>query len=176
MLWHARLDMPLRHATRLSKTRLLRGKGIQRVASLKRPTVKKRAKKSPERKLKEELWELCRKITEKRYPSVCFTCDKPISGTNRHLGHFIPRSVGGAALRYNLENLRWQCYYDNINLGGHGAEYYRRLVKEIGIERVEALFELKNHLGKTNKKFYEDLISDYRAILESHGETKERRA
>lgn len=163
---------------------MLRGSKLARTAILrKKPTqiprkplkrVQKlsgRRKKTPEAKLKAELWELCRKITEKRYPSVCFTCDKPISGTNRHLGHFIPRSVGGAALRYNLENLRWQCYYDNINLGGHGAEYYRRLVKEIGLERVEALFELKKEVIKTNREWYENLISTYKKIFEETATT-----
>lgn len=155
--------------------RVLKRKVVKRAVSKTKRRVKaNRAKKTPEKKLKEELWELCRKITEKRYTNVCFTCGKAVAGSNRHLGHFIPRSVGGTLLKYNLDNLRWQCYYDNINLGGNGSEYYRRLVQEIGLERVESLFEMKKTLVKSDRKFYESLISEYRAILDSYGTTEER--
>lgn len=141
------------------------------LGSLKTATgaTKKRKKPTDTAKLKKQLWELCRKITAKRYPDVCFTCDKPISGANRQLGHFIPRSVGGTLLRYNLDNLRWQCYYDNINLGGNGSEFYRRLVKEIGHEKVEELFEMKKQIVKADIKFYQELIFEYSAILEAYG-------
>jgi hypothetical protein len=127
---------------------------------------KKRKTTTPLGKLKKELWELCRKITEKRYESVCYTCDKPVAGANRHLGHFIPRSAGGTLLRYNLDNLRWQCYYDNINLGGNGAEYYRRLVKEVGQEKVDELFEMKKQIVKADRAWYEETIARYKALLE----------
>lgn len=126
-----------------------------------------RKKTSAQAKLKKELWELCRKITAQRYPDVCFTCDKPISGANRQLGHFIPRSVGGTLLKYHLDNLRWQCYYDNINLGGNGSEFYRRLVKEIGHERVEELFEMKQQLVKMTPQFLREKIAEYTLILET---------
>lgn len=90
-------------------------------------------------------------------------------GSNRQLGHFIPSSVGGVALRYHLDNLRWQCFYDNITLGGFGAEFYLRLVKEIGQERVDILFRLKNESLKADKIFYENLIKEYNVILNSYG-------
>lgn len=133
----------------------------------KRPVVKRKplSKAKVLKRLKLQLWELCRAITEKRYPNICFTCDKPVSGSNRQLGHCIPSSVGGISLRYHLDNLRWQCYYDNINLGGHGSEYYRRLVEEIGQERVNALFALKREVGKADKFFFENKITEYQALL-----------
>lgn len=137
----------------------------------KRPVVKRKKLPSIQR-LRKKLWELCRAITEKRYKDICFTCGRPVSGSNRQLGHFIPSSIGGAVLRYNLENLRWQCYYDNINLGGHGAEYYRRLVLEIGQDRVDELFKLKNKIVKADRSFYDGLIEEYSAILESYGTSK----
>lgn len=122
-------------------------------------------KANPTNRLKKRLWELCRRVTEQRYTNFCFTCGKPVSGSNRQLGHFIPSSVGGALLRYNLDNLRWQCYYDNINLGGNGSEFYPRLVKEIGQERVDALFALKGKSVKADAFFYQSLIDQYAALL-----------
>jgi hypothetical protein len=116
--------------------------------------------KSPLKKLTNELWQECRRIVKARYIKngkyYCFTCDKEISGKGCQLGHMIPRSVGGALLRFHLDNLRLQCYYCNINLGGNGSEFYPRLVKEIGQEKVDYLFILKR---KSVKAF------DYFTIL-----------
>lgn len=122
----------------------------------------KRKSKSEIRKIQEELWKECRRISLARYikngKHYCFTCDKEVDGSNRQLGHFIPSSVGGALLRYNLDNLRIQCYYCNINLGGNGSEFYRRLVAEKGEDHVNKLFELKKQSVKA--------IDHYKMLLE----------
>jgi hypothetical protein len=133
---------------------------------LKRTKLAKKGK-SDIRKIQDLLWQECRRITLNKYEKngkhYCFTCDKEVSGSNRQLGHFIPNSVGGALLRYNLDNLRIQCYYDNINLGGNGSEFYRRLVKENGEEFVEKLFALK---GQTTKAIdhYTKLLNEYKEL------------
>lgn len=127
---------------------------------------KQHKKTNPLPKLKKQLWELCRQITAERYPDICFTCDRPVSGSNRQLGHGIPSSVGGVLLRYHLDNLRWQCYYDNINLGGNGGEFYRRLVDEIGQERVNNIYALKNETIKADKPWYEHKIDEYTTLLQ----------
>ena len=107
----------------------------------------KRKKKSPLKILQETLWQECRRITKNKYIKdgkyYCYTCDKSIEKANCQLGHFIPSSVGGALLKYNLDNLRLQCWYCNMDLGGNGSEFYPRLVKEIGQEKVDYLFILK---------------------------------
>ena len=70
-------------------------------------------------------------------------------------GALIIEGMGQAAtllLRYNLDNLRLQCYYENINLGGNGSEFYRRMVLENGQEFVDNLFKLKYATAKKKKK------------------------
>ena len=130
-------------------------------------TKLKRKSKSPIRKIQDELWQECRRIILSRYSKngkhYCFTCDKEVDGSNRQVGHFIPNSVGGALLRYNLDNLRIQCYYDNINLGGNGSEFYRRLVLEKGQEHIDKLFQLK---GQTVKAIdhYLKLLEEYKKL------------
>lgn len=126
----------------------------------------KRKSKSETRKIQDELWQECRRIIMSRYeePHRCFTCDKFIDGSNRQLGHFIPNSVGGAILRYNLDNLRLQCYYCNINLGGNGSEFYRRLVNEKGQPFVDALFELKHKSSVNALDHYKELLIKYRDL------------
>lgn len=125
----------------------------------------KRKSKSETRKIQDLLWQHCRRITMERYkePHKCFTCDKPISGSNKQLGHFIPNSIGGALLRYNLDNLRLQCYYCNINLGGNGSEFYRRLLKEKGQKHIDNLFELKGQATKA-LDHYLMLLEQYKLL------------
>src|SRR3990167_7403089 len=124
----------------------------------------KRKSKSPQRKLEDEIWQLCRKIQYAKYGKTCFTCRKPVEGQNAHLGHFIPRSVGGVALRYNLDNLRPQCYYCNINLGGNGSAFYKRLLEDEGQEFIDKLFALKQQTTK-GAEHYPKLLRELSNLL-----------
>jgi 5-methylcytosine-specific restriction endonuclease McrA len=131
-------------------------------------TKLKRKSKSETRKVQDLLWQECRRIIKAKYIKddryYCFTCGKEIEGSNCQLGHFIPNSVGGASLRYNLDNLRLQCYYCNINLGGNGSEFYRKLVIEKGQPYVDALFELKNKGSINALDHYKKLLEEYKII------------
>jgi len=133
----------------------------------KRPVGERKKPKAPSvlRSLKNKTWELCKQITRKRYGFVCYTCDKPLASKDCHTGHFIPRSKGGLSLKYDLKNLRPQCYDCNINLGGNGAEFYRRLVRIEGQEYVDELFSRKGLITKESKDYHYDLIAEYKAIL-----------
>lgn len=110
--------------------------------------------------LKTDVWEACKQAVRRAYVNSdgswrCFTCDRRITHPrDAHTGHFIASSIGGATLRYNLDNLRIQCYNCNINLGGNGAEFYQRLVKEVGQAKVDELFALKNAFTKADRAFY----------------------
>lgn len=128
-------------------------------------TPLKRKSKSEIRKTQDLLWQECRRITMERYPEphTCFTCHKPISGSNKQLGHFIANSVGGALLRYNLDNLRLQCYYCNINLGGNGAVFYKNLLAEKGQEHIDKLFQLKSQTTKA-LDLYLNLLETYKNL------------
>ncbi len=126
----------------------------------------KRKSKSDIRKLQDKLWELCKQIIRLRYPHFCYTCDKPIEGSNCQTGHFIPKASSPAELKYSLDNLRLQCYHCNINLGGNGTEFYRRLEHNEGKEYVDKLFKAKYILVKADTMWYENKIQEYTAILD----------
>ena len=127
-------------------------------------------KNSSIKTLKKKLWQLCHKIAEKLYPnSKCYTCDALISGQNKQLGHLIPSSICGAFLRYDVKrNLRWQCARCNLWGGGNGAEFYKRMVKEVGQKAVDKLFADKNIIVKADKFFYLSLIKEYEEILKTY--------
>jgi 5-methylcytosine-specific restriction endonuclease McrA len=132
-----------------------------------RRTPLKKKSKTEIAKLKEELWELCKAITRKRYGNTCYTCGKEgLTGSNWHTGHFIPSAAGGADLRYELDNLRCQCYHCNVNLGGNGTEYYRRMLEKEGKKYVDTLFKRKQNITKLDKIYILDKIEQYKLILE----------
>lgn len=117
-------------------------------------------------KLYKKLWVECRRIIRKKYQNEdgtwnCYTCDRLLDEPSKaQTGHFIPSGSCGAFLRADLRNLRIQCYHCNINLGGSGAEFYRRMVKEMGQKHVDQLFKDKQ---KTVKAYdhYLKLLEDY---------------
>lgn len=123
--------------------------------------------KQPISKIQKKLWELCRALIKNKYGSTCFTCGKKrLLKSNRHTGHFIPKAACGAYLKYDLRNLRPQCYHCNINLGGNGAEFYKNLVEKEGQEYVDQLFLDKQKTVKA-MDHYLMLIDKYTEMLNS---------
>lgn len=126
----------------------------------------KKAKKKTPAQLKKILWELCKKLTRQRYGNrdgtfTCYTCGRTILEASRaHTGHFIPSSTCGAFLRYDLRNLRIQCYACNINGGGQGALFYKQLVEDNGQEYVDTLFRDKNKIVNSTDHVVR-LIAEY---------------
>ncbi len=170
----------------MKRTPLKRGTKMMKRSGFKRkttPTIKKRSKSTTApikgirkpnlKKLKLELWELCKQITRKKYQNAngtwhCYTCGRLIDAPAKaQTGHGIPSSTGGVLLRYHLNNLRIQDYFCNINLGGNGAEFYRRLIDEIGQKEVDALYILKTKTAKGDTLFFEEKIKEYRKLLDS---------
>lgn len=120
-------------------------------------------------KLQKLLWIECRRVADILYPpkngvTYCYTCNKPISGSNKQLGHFLAKSVCGALLKYDMRNLRWQCYYCNINLGGNGATFYKNLANEKGQEYVDELFRIKNNVSIKAYDKYIEQLEEYKKI------------
>lgn len=127
-------------------------------------------KKKTPKKLREELWNECKRIIRARYIRDdgmwnCYTCDKLIAEPAKaHTAHFIPSASCGAFLRYDLRNLRVCCYHCNINLGGNGTEYYPRLVKEMGQEHVDQIKKDKFISIKADSWWYLEMIEKYKLL------------
>lgn len=109
---------------------------------LKRPTAKKTVKKkTPRRKtITDKVWELCKQITRGRYGNVCYTCGAhDLEGKNWHTGHGKPNGALPLRYKYDLRNLRPQCYHCNIDLGGCSDIFIAKLERES--EGLEFLLE-----------------------------------
>ena len=135
---------------------------LKRTGFKRKPATKKRRVKSPLQKAKIALWEHCKRITRAKYGNVCYTCGKTdLAGSGWHTGHYISSSICSAFMRYNLDNLRPQCYNCNINKSGNWLAYERHL-NEDGIDTDE----LKQLNEDTKNQqydilFYQDKIEEY---------------
>jgi len=68
----------------------------------------------------------------------CISCGVDLRGRKFDAGHY--RSVGGnPQLRFNEDNVHGQCVYCNRHQHGNILEYRLRLIKRIGIDKVDFL-------------------------------------
>lgn len=77
-----------------------------------------------------------------------------------------PKASLGAFLKYDLRVLRPQCYNCNINKGGMGADFYKRMLKEIGNKAMEQLQKDRQVIIKAYDH-YVILLDKYAEILKS---------
>lgn len=102
--------------------------------------------------LKKKLWELVRERVRETYGNTCYTCGKSnLIGSNRQVGHFIPKSICSTELAYDLDNLRIQCFACNIHKSGNWIEYEAHLMIEKGRTFPD---KLKKRNQKTKGKQY----------------------
>lgn len=133
-------------------------------SGMKKSPLKKQSKQ-PISKIQRQLWELCKNIIRNKYGNTCYTCGKTnLEGSNWHTGHLIPKAACGATLKYDLRVLRPQCYHCNINLGGNGGEFYRRMEIREGKNYLDTIYRDKE---KTVKAYdhYVSLIIEYQKLL-----------
>lgn len=134
---------------------------------MKRTKLRKKSK-SPQALLEAELWQECRRITFEQYGTDCYTCPaKNLVGRNLHCGHMWPKGSVHALLKYHIDILRPQCYNCNMNLGGMGAVFLKRMLKDEGRAYMNRLEDLKIEDKRvTLKSFdhYTKLLAEYKQI------------
>lgn len=114
--------------------------------------------------IQRKLWEECKRIIRKQYENTCYTCRQTgLVGSNWHTGHLFAKASLGAYLKYDLRVLRPQCYNCNINLGGRGADFYARMLKEHGDEYMGRL-QLDRQKSVKALEHYLKLLEEYKQI------------
>lgn len=130
---------------------------------MKRCRLKKKSKQ-PISRLQRKIWELCKQIIRKRYGNTCYTCrQNGLIGSNWHTGHMWAKASLGAYLKYDLRVLRPQCYNCNINQGGRGADFYKRMLEDIGKMAMEKL-EKDRQITVKAYDHYLKILSDYQNL------------
>lgn len=113
--------------------------------------------------LKKKLWEQFSRYIRNRDKGKCFTCGLQKHWKQMQAGHFICKAIGGLGLYFHEKNVHCQCYRCNINLGGNGAIYIRRLLEVYGQEEVDKLYYIYDHRDnyKISEEEYLQLIDKY---------------
>lgn len=98
--------------------------------------------------------------------NTCYTCNRLCDGSGRHIGHGKAKASLPVKYKYDTRNLKVQCYFCNINLGGASDIFIGKLEKEK--EGLEFLNEAcRNVDGVWYVKKEEDLSFDSRKFLEN---------
>lgn len=136
---------------------------------MKRTRLKKKSKQKIS-VIQRTLWELCRQVCLKQQADKngevhCYTCSqRNLVGSNRQLGHMWSKASLGAYLKYDIRVLRWQCFACNIHRGGAGADFYARMLSEIGEEQMAQL-QKDRQVSVKAYDFYLKLISEYSKMI-----------
>lgn len=143
----------------MKRTPLKRG-----TKQLKRSPLKKKSKAKIST-IQNKLWEVIKQIVRKKYTNTCYTClAYPLIGSNWQTGHMWAKASVGAYLKYDLRILRPQCYNCNINQGGRGADFYSRMLKEIGQEKMAEL-EKDRQITVNSYDHYTKLLEEYKKLI-----------
>jgi hypothetical protein len=135
---------------------------LKNLAKIKKEKVKKQKEDllttSDYLKLAQQVFNKWIRLRDANKP--CISCGKEINGV-RHASHYLS-SGGHSAVRFHPDNVWVSCYKCNVMLSGNGIEYRMRLIKKIGLERVEWL-EINGHEVKRWTKYeLKELISTYK--------------
>ena len=89
----------------------------------------------------------------------CYTCPHRGALERMQAGHFIPRQY--RATRWELWNVKPQCFSCNMYYNGRPQEFRARLVEEMREEKVKEL-ELLRHSKRTFTRFeLKEMIDSY---------------
>jgi len=89
----------------------------------------------------------------------CYTCGNVFEVKRLHAGHYVSRMF--KATRWDFDNVRPQCYACNIYRKGDAVKFRANLIKEIGVERVEAVEAKRDEMMKLTEPFLLSLISTF---------------
>lgn len=121
--------------------------------------------------LKRKLWKEFSRYIRQRDKGVCFTCGKQDEWKNTDAGHFIEKSIGGANLYFDEQNVHCQCTKCNRYLSGNLGQYAMRLQWKYGHGILERLEAKKKSSRNYSYGEFNLLIKHYKALNESFGTT-----
>lgn len=111
-------------------------------------------KKKSVRQLEDLVWKEVRRIVRKTQNNICYTCGaRDLSGANWHPGHGLANGSLSRQFKNDLRNIKSQCFYCNINLGGNQEIFIGKLEKEeAGLEFLkEAGYKDENGAWRCKK-------------------------
>ena len=96
---------------------------------------------------------------------LCISCGKKINGVE-HASHYLS-SGGHSNIRFHEDNIWKSCYKCNVMLSGNQTSYRIRLIKKIGVERVEWLEDNAYIEKKWTREELKEIQEIYKAKIKN---------
>lgn len=103
--------------------------------------MERKTKKLTTAQLNKKVWQECKRIIRTKYGTTCYTCQRHCEGSNQHTGHMIAKGSLPLKYKYDLNLLRIQCYFCNVNCGGQGACFVKNWEQESKKNDFEKLYK-----------------------------------
>ncbi len=106
------------------------------------------------------LWKACSLFwrlfySDNRGYGICYTCGARVHYKEANLGHYISRAY--KAVKFHVDNLRYQCVQCNRWKNGEPVVFRENLVDEIGEKRVLKIEKLKDEPCPTKEWMLSEL-------------------
>lgn len=99
--------------------------------------------------------------------NVCYTCGARHHWKDLDCGHYIKRRY--LHTRWDLSNVRPQCRNCNRTLGGNYKIYEPKIIKELGQDNVQKLWDKAYNTSKIPTTVLEGLAEDLKKKVDSMG-------
>jgi len=136
---------------------------------------KTRKTKTPRAKANTDIWTECKRIT-RATGNTCYTCGAGnLEGSNWHCGHGKPKGALPLLYKYDIRNLKNQCYSCNIHYGGMTDVFIAKLEQEEeglafleeACEKTDGVWRIKQQStmgGKDGTEFLLKTIEEYKLL------------
>lgn len=102
----------------------------------------------------------CIETTWTKHLMKCFTCDSLLDFVKSQNMHFVGRAV--KSLRYDEENCHWGCMRCNVILHWNYLEYFIRMEKKYGRDKVDEMLSKKHEIWKFTSEELQEKITYYK--------------
>ena len=109
-------------------------------------------------------WKLTSELVRRQSQGICYTCNGRFEFEKLVAGHLIEKR-GNVAIYFNLNGLRAQCMRCNRILHGAKDIYALKLIKEIGIEKVNELYIIAQKSKVWTKEELNDIVKERESII-----------
>lgn len=98
----------------------------------------------------------------------CYTCGSVTHYSKLQAGHFLQGR--GNSILFDEEGVHAQDIHCNIFLRGNPDEYWPRMLKEYGADKVNEMLKRKHTVKNYTREDYENIIDKYKKKLKAYGD------
>jgi len=107
----------------------------------------------------------CIKSNNSLESGFCYTCGRLYELKQQQAGHFLPGRNG--KVLFDEDQCHLQCRGCNLFLNGNWPEYFKRMVREYGQDKVDQMLNTHKEVVKYTRQDYEEIANKYKEKYEN---------